>query len=735
MVFGGGVWATHFIAELAFRSGLPIGFTPSLTILSLGIAVAGSVGGFTLAAQPGRAFAAVGGAVTGAAIAAMHFTGMAAMRFPGVLRWDLDYVLAAVFGAIGCGALALLTARSVAGRAGRIGSTVLLVAAICGLHFTAMAAVSLVPLALPVPEGLLSGPLLAVLVAAVILPVLLVALIGAAFDHAVARRSAAEVERLRNFADATFEGILFHRQGIISDVNTALCRMVGETQEQLVGLRLATILPAWGSINAAAAGDPLETELVSAFGGIPVEVLARPIGQDGRHPAVVAVRDIAERKAAAQRIQFLAHHDPLTGLANRTLFHDRLGQALAMVERSGHRLALLCLDLDRFKTVNDGLGHPVGDLLLAAVGARLSAELREMDTVARLGGDEFAVVQPFADHPQAAAALARRLVDRLGAPFELDGHQVMIGTSIGIALYPEDGRTTELLLKHADLALFRAKQEGRGTFCFFEPDMDERLQRRRLLEQDLRVAIDRGHFEIHYQKMCASGSLAVLGYEALLRWRHPARGNVPPAEFIPIAEETGLIMPLGRWVLETACREAASWAAPLLVSVNISPAQFAQPDLPNMVGDILRETGLAADRLELEITEGILINNTERALAVLGSFKELGVRVTLDDFGTGYSSLGYLRRFPFDAIKIDRSFVHGLGMDHELGKIVQSILALCGSLGLQVTAEGVETDRQLEALRGFGCGVVQGFLLGRPVAAVQLTGADALAVEREAIRL
>ncbi len=391
-----------------------------------------------------------------------------------------------------------------------------------------------------------------------------------------------------------------------------------------------------------------------------------------------------------------------------------------MADRSQGKVALVCLDLDGFKLVNDGFGHPVGDALLREVAGRLGLALRDTDTLARLGGDEFAIVQPFAEQPNAAAVVARRVVDLLATPFEIDGNHIAIGASVGIALYPDDAAGGDALLKRADLALFRAKQEGRGTFCFFEPEMDQLLQRRRLLEHDLRHAIAHEALELHYQKFCRCGSLEVIGYEALLRWNHPTRGAIPPSEFIPLAEESGLILPLGRWTLEQACREASVWPNERCLAVNLSPTQFGQSDLVAMVGEILARTGLSPARLDIEVTEGVLISNTARALHVLRGLKALGVRVTLDDFGTGYSSLSYLRRFPFDAIKIDRSFIQGLGVDRESGMIVHSILALCRSLDLRVTAEGVETADQLAILESYGCERVQGYLLGHPVRAAQL---------------
>jgi predicted signal transduction protein with EAL and GGDEF domain len=339
-----------------------------------------------------------------------------------------------------------------------------------------------------------------------------------------------------------------------------------------------------------------------------------------------------------------------------------------------------------------------------------------LDTAARLGGDELAIVQLSADQPKDAAELAARLVEALAAPFQIDGQTIEIGVSIGVAVCPADGRTASTLLRHADLALSRAKLEGRGMFHFFEAAMDRRHRDRRAMQVDLRQAIENGEISLHYQRLLDFATDTTVGFEALARWHHPARGPVSPVDFIPLAEETGLILPLGRWVLQTACREAASWKGQRLLAVNLSPAQFRQPDLPEMVATILQQSGLPPERLELEVTEGLLIDDTERAVTMLNALKDQGIRISLDDFGTGYSSLSYLRKFPFDKIKIDKSFVQGLGVDKDADAIVGVVIALARSLKLQVIAEGIETQAQFDLLRKLGCDQGQGFLIGRPVA-------------------
>jgi diguanylate cyclase (GGDEF)-like protein len=474
---------------------------------------------------------------------------------------------------------------------------------------------------------------------------------------------------------------------------------------------------------------PCEVSLVRSDGAqIQAEILTRTMSPDaavdGSGPTstaaagarVLAVRDIRERKRTEEHIRFIALHDGLTGLANRRLFVERLHQDLARSKRDGTTVAVLCLDLDRFKLVNDSGGHGAGDELLIQVARRLSESLRGEDTVARLSGDEFAVIQVGVKHPQGPAILAQRLVLEIGKPYEIGGQQIMTGTSIGIALYPGNGTEGDELMRAADTALYRAKEAGRGTFRFFEPEMDLRLQERRALERDLRLALDRGEIRVNYQPLVDCRSGTVLGFEALARWTHPTRGEVPPIEFIPLAEESGLIMRLGAWVMRRACTDAAGWPTDKLVAVNLSSAQFRNAELAQDILTTLRETGLPPTRLEIEITESLLIDDPARVMRTLGALKEAGVRISLDDFGTGYSSLSYLQRFPFDKIKIDRSFVSQMEANPDSMSIVRAVIALGKSLRIEITAEGVETPAQLGLLQQENCDLVQGYLLGRPMA-------------------
>ena len=443
-----------------------------------------------------------------------------------------------------------------------------------------------------------------------------------------------------------------------------------------------------------------------------VVAVSRRIMADGGW--VTTYEDVTERRRAEAQVVFMARHDALTSLPNRVLFGERVEQALAQAGRDHTGFAVMVLDLDRFKAVNDTLGHPIGDELLRAVADRLRACVREVDTVARLGGDEFAVVQVPLERPEDATVLARRIIEVLSAPYDIEGHHVVVGTSIGISFAPDDGTTCGKLLKNADVALYRAKAEGRGIWRFFEPGMDARLQARRALELDLRAALANNEFELHYQPLYDLSAERIGGFEALLRWHHPVRGQVSPSEFVPIAEEIGMIVPLGDWVIRQACQEACAWPDYVKVAVNVSPAQFKCRDLVGTVKQALDAAGLPATRLELEITETVLLADSSATLATLHGLRDLGVRISMDDFGTGYSSLSYLRSFPFDKIKIDQSFIRDLATTDGADVIVRAITGLGNNLGMRTTAEGVETDMQLAWLRAEGCSEVQGYLFSPP---------------------
>lgn len=427
---------------------------------------------------------------------------------------------------------------------------------------------------------------------------------------------------------------------------------------------------------------------------------------------VGVIEDVTEQLASQARISHLAHHDALTDLPNRSAFNAELDERLELAQEALTSFAVLSLDLDRFKEVNDVFGHPVGDMLMRAAADRLAAEA-DGAFVARIGGDEFMILMPDNARREDMLTLAERLVEVIGKELEIDDYLSQVGVSVGIAVYPDDGVDAATLLANADSALYRAKREGRARVRFFESETDQELRDRRLLQHDLRQALEQNQFLVHFQPQARMDG-EVIGFEALLRWNHPTRGFVPPDRFIPLAEENGLIVQIGEWVLREACREAASWPRPLQVAVNLSPVQFQAGDLERSIHQILLETGLAPTRLEVEITEGVLIGDFTRALNLLRRLKALGIRIAMDDFGTGYSSLSYLQSFPFDKIKIDRSFISNLEATPQSAEIVRAVLSLAHALNIPVIAEGVETEAQRAFLAREACEEMQGYLVGRP---------------------
>jgi diguanylate cyclase (GGDEF)-like protein/PAS domain S-box-containing protein len=721
---GGSIWATHFVAMLAYGPGMPTGFELGPTVLSIvvAIAVTGIGLGVAVGARdwPGRC---LGGAIVGLGIDAMHYTGMAALRVPALVGYDPFLVALSLLLAIAFGALSLHVALQRPDLLRRSLGALLLVIGICALHFTAMGALELTPSPLvPLPkEGMIAPALLASAIAGVTVLLLAFSLAGSILDQHLANRTAREATRLQDLVNATFEGIAIHAGGRLLDANAALAELIGYSVADMIGRDVLSFVAPEHREQArqrivAASEEPYEVDALHADGRrVPVEILGRAMDYKGKRVRVAAIRDITERRNAEAAIRFMATHDALTELPNRVLFRDRLEQELVRARRIGEKVAVLCLDLDRFKDVNDLRGHGAGDRLLKQVATRLTAAVRETDTVARLGGDEFALVQSGLSQPEGAAAFAERLVASVAEPFDLDGEGMVIGLSIGIALFPADGEDADTLLRNADTALYRAKADGRGTYRMFEPAMDARLQARRALEYDLRQALVQQQFEVYYQPQAETRSKQITGFEALVRWRHPKRGMIAPGDFIPLAEETGLIVPLGEWVLRTACADAVGWPEHLRVCVNLSPVQFARGGLADLVEKVVRAHRLTPQRLELEITEGVLIKDSEQTLEILLQLKGLGVRIAMDDFGTGYSSLGYLQRFPFDKIKIDQSFIRALGTDADSLAIVRAVIGLGRSLRMPVIAEGVETEEQLALLRREQCDGIQGYLIGEPM--------------------
>ena len=563
-----------------------------------------------------------------------------------------------------------------------------------------------------------------VAIAAILLVSLGIALGALLLDRRGARAMVEETRRLKMLADAAMEGIVVLDEARIVEANLSFWRLAGYYRRERKPDRLEHLFPELdlAALSLAPDAPALEARLERAHGGHrDVELLLRAVSWRGAELRALAVRDITERKEAAARIQRLAYHDDLTGLANRTVHAEHLAGLLAKAAGTGETVAILCLDLDGFKAVNDVHGHPVGDALLIAVSRRLRAVTRGRDLIARLGGDEFAILQYGGDQPAAAARLSARIQQAFEKPFRAEGRTLRIGISIGVAMTAGAGSAGSEsaadpieLMKNADIALHRAKADGRGITRFYEAAMDEAIRRRHRLAADLKGAIERDELSIHYQPVANAETGEVVGFEALARWTHPDHGAVSPGIFVPLAEETGFIVKLGAWVLRKTIFDATRWQLPLTLSVNVSPGQFGEADLAAEVKALLDEAGLDPDRLDLEVTEGLLVRDPERAIDMLGRLKALGVHVTMDDFGTGTSSLSLIRMFPFDRVKIDQCFVRDLADSRQARAIVHAVVSLGHGLDMAVVAEGVETLAQLEALRAEGCDFVQGYLISRP---------------------
>jgi len=545
------------------------------------------------------------------------------------------------------------------------------------------------------------------------------------------KRAERDLEQTRSFLDTIVENT--PSPIIVKDAQTLRYLLINRAAEEYLGVARAKMLGKRAiEVMPAATAEHIECEdrklieagkiifldehavLTPGNGTRVVTTTRLPVkSADGKPQYLISViRDLTESKQSEQRIAHMAHHDPLTDLPNRTAFNECIGATVALAGASGESFAVLSLDLDRFKSINDVYGHAAGDALLREVAQRLSAAC-EGAFLARIGGDEFAVITPTGAQPAAAEALAGRLHGALDSDIEIDGVTMRVGLTVGVAVFPQDGADALTLAANADAALFRAKSEARGSVRFFEMAMDKQLRERRALQQDLRLAIARGELDLHYQPQAHIGG-EITGFEALVRWHHPRFGLVAPSTFIPLAEESGLIVELGEWILQTACREAAGWPNPLRIAINLSPVQFQRGDLVKLVHEVLLETGLSPARLELEITEGILIGDFSGAVSVLRRLKNLGVRIAMDDFGTGYSSLSYLQAFPFDKIKIDQAFVANLAHSQQAVTIIRAVIALGRGLNLPVVAEGVETEEQRAFLAAEQCSEIQGYLVGRP---------------------
>ncbi|AMX94981.1 GGDEF and EAL domain-containing protein [Mesorhizobium sp. M7A.F.Ca.US.014.04.1.1] len=729
---GFGIWATHFIAMLAFTPGIPSAYDPALSVLSLAASVTLTAAGMWIATLRDEFdYHLVGGAVLGGGIAAMHYIGMAAFEVQGRIEWNLLLVAVSLLAGVTLAALALRVVQRRPSLKATSGGAVLLTLAICTLHFIGMGAVSIFPDPSIVISEYTIEPTSQAFAAAAATLVILVLSASALWIDLRFRRQKLEVDRMHGLANAAVEGLIVCDGNRIISANDSIAALTGKATATLNGMQLGDL---FGSDISGFGEQPQEAELSGRDGtSIPVELIARSIDYCGKPHNVVAVRDIRERKKAEQEILRLAHFDPLTGLANRRSFSGRLETEIAAMVRTrkGGQLALLLLDLDRFKEVNDLYGHGAGDAMLQKVAQCATGILRPGQMVARLGGDEFAIIAPNLADPLEAGRIANAVLTAMREENRLSVGGGLVSASIGIALYPSDAENQASLISHADTALYRAKTEGKDTYRYFEASMGAEARDKRVMEHELRQAVARQEFYLVYQPQKEISSGKMVGFEALVRWRHPTRGDVSPAIFIPVAEDSGAIGQIGEWVLTAACEEAARWENPLTVAVNVSAVQLHNTNFSRKVHETLLNSGLAPGRLELEITETALVKDMPRALATLRQVKALGVRVAMDDFGTGYSSLSNLRAFPFDKIKIDGSFIKSVDKNGQVAAIVRAVLGLGRGLGLPVLAEGVETLGELKFLDAEACEIGQGYYIGRPALIEEfgeLTGVVAPAV-------
>ncbi|ACL55471.1 putative bifunctional diguanylate cyclase/phosphodiesterase [Methylobacterium nodulans] len=664
-----------------------------------------------------QGFAGPAVALFAAGFAALHLLGPVGTVVPGRIVWDTGLAAGAVLSGtmLAAGAIRLAIRRP--GVPACIAASFLLALGLCGLQVLALAAASVVPDAPPLPTPLLSRDAIAGAVAAASALLLAVATHGIVADaRAAALRNA--VARLRALTEASFEGIVVVRDGRVLDVNPSFCALIGRPAEALRGEALAALTDPDSLPLLAGAESPAshETRLRCADGTtVPVEVRARP-WSTGDAAYAIAVRSLRERHEADRRIRMLAYRDQATSLPNRAAFDEALRAQITACVRNNTTFSLHRIDLDRFKDINITFGHALADQVLAGLARRLAqvVEAGTLDRVFRLGDDEFAVLQIDSERARPPETVARQIVEHLAAPVVVADRQVQIRASVGVAVWPEDGSGGEMLLKRSGLALDRAKRDGGGRHCRYDESLVAAIEARRRLQEDLAAGLRDGAFTIVYLPIVSFASRRIVGHEALLRWRHPRLGEIPPSRFIPLAEECGAIVDLGQLVLAEACRQAATWTEDHLVAVNVSGPQLQTDDFIDLVDAVLRQTGLPPERLQIEVTEAILIDDRHRVAQRLRTLRARGVRVALDDFGKGLSSLQLPRDIPFDAVKLDVSIIRGLVQGREQRAVVEALIGLLHHLGRVTVAEGVETREQWEALRAAGCDLAQGVLFGTP---------------------
>lgn len=708
---GSTIWCTHFVAMLAFEPGIPVAYDFGPTVISLVVAVLGCVAAYGIAGERFAFAAPLGGLVFGLAISAMHYTGMMAFSARAVIVWEPAYIVASIVLAVGLGTLTFGFMQRLRGAKSIAIGTGVMAMAIVSLHFTGMAAMEIIPLA-PGLEDMTSAQARDMIAMAVAGVCLLVLGTGAVAYFLDSQARAYAMIRLRHLAESAVDGIAVLRGDRLVDANTEFARMVDLPRDQIADQPIARFLEDVGQYQD---GKLNATELKRADGSaLPVELAVQTerVSEDGDPLTVLALRDISQRIAQEEKISFLAQYDSLTGLRNRPTFLENT-QGILEWDGEARRYAVIAIDLDRFKDVNDMYGHAAGDHVLRETGRRLKNCLASHRYAARIGGDEFVVFSEI-ENQDDAIQLAECLERKIGLDIDYEGHLLSNPASFGVALYPEDGLHINTLLNNADLAMYRAKSSDEMQICLYDKSMDDSIRKRRQLVDELRLAIQSDQLVLHYQVQMNVPDETVAGYEALVRWNHPEKGLLPPLTFIPLAEQAGLIGMLGEWVLRKACEEAARWPSQLPVSVNLSPAQLTAPNFVEQVQDILHESGLTPDRLELEVTESSFISDQKTAISVLQRLKDIGIAISVDDFGTGYSSLAMLRAFPFDKIKLDKSLIDDIDINQKSKGLFRAVLSLGDALSVPMLAEGVENKEQLAFLLAHGCQLVQGYYYGKP---------------------
>ncbi len=706
LVITSGTWATHFVAMLAYQPHLPSAYSPYLTALSFLTGAALTIVSFACRSRN------LGTLMTTAGIASMHLVGMSAFQTVGRLEHDWTTVAISILvGGLLIRAAGWWFMRSSA-RVPFVPS-LLFTLAVGAIHLGSMSAVTIVPdPRVVIPDSAISAQSLAIVVTTLVIAGLVVSFATLRFENRLAINAAEEATRLKLFADKAMEGLAVLDGDRIVDANDMFWEMSGRAPA--TGgefLRLGEVIPDLAATTDHGASFFETTLNRPGLAPLEIEAAMSRTTMSGDPRTLLVIRDITDRKATAAKIAHLASHDPLTGVGNRLTFNRVMEERLVAAE-ADEPLGLLCIDLDRFKPVNDLYGHLAGDAVLIEVTQRISALLRKKEVLARLGGDEFAIL--IHRDPAGSSRLAQQIIAAVSTPFEIDGDMISINCSIGIAFAPTDAEDAQALYGKADLALYRAKSDGRGRSCFFDRAMDDQVVESLRMKAELRTALQRNQLRLHYQPLMSLSSNDIIGFEALLRWSHPELGEVSPATFIPLAEETGLIVPIGEWVLREACREAASWPNDLKIAVNLSPVQFTAGSVVEIVASAIAHSRLDPTRLDLEITEGVLVKDADGALRILHALKALGVRISMDDFGTGYSSLSYFRQFPFDKVKIDQGFVQDMEDNPQSRAIIRAIVGLAKGLDIAILAEGVETKTQIDMLKRKGCEEIQGFAISRP---------------------